>query len=86
MAAHNETAKLLLENDVQTFHKAAQTLIRVFSNVTAEPTNEKYRKLKLSSHVVTETLLPCSGAMECLFEAGFTEVMCPNVLKSCPDV
>lgn len=72
--ASNESVKLLLENESEVFKNAAQTLLRIFGNVTKDPANEKYRKVKLSSKVVSETLLPCFGAMECLFDAGFIEV------------
>lgn len=76
MAAQStsECVSLLLENDTETFLKAAQTLSRILENVFKNPMVEKYRRIKLSSKVVEESLLPCSGAMEFLFEAGFVEV------------
>ncbi|KAL0278712.1 UNVERIFIED_CONTAM: hypothetical protein PYX00_000454 [Menopon gallinae] len=50
-----------------------EVLLRIARNILSDPDNPKYRSISLSSNVVTNKLLPASGAMQCLFEMGFQE-------------
>jgi len=52
------------------------------NNVIANPTNPKYRSVRLANPLVANTLVPAIGAMECLFEMGFEEVSCSPVSDS----
>ena len=66
--------KLVNENSVANFLKASDILIKFANNVINNPTDQKYRKIRLGNPVVESKLLPVSGALECLFEMGFEEV------------
>jgi len=64
----------LLENEPPVYANAVKTLLRIFNNIQQNQSVEKFRKLRLSSKVVSENILPANGAMECLFACGFVEV------------
>ena len=66
--------KLVNANSVADFLKASDILIKFANNVINNPTDQKYRKIRLGNPVVESKLLPVSGALECLFEMGFEEV------------
>ena len=67
--------KLVNENSVNDFLKASDILVKFANNVLKNPTDQKYRKIRLGNAVVESKLLPVSGALECLFEMGFEEVI-----------
>ncbi|XP_051167402.1 peptide-N(4)-(N-acetyl-beta-glucosaminyl)asparagine amidase isoform X2 [Leptopilina boulardi] len=60
-------------NDEKVLGEARFVLTKLCENILNFPTNEKYRKVRLSNPIVMSKLLPASGAIECLFEAGFIE-------------
>lgn len=67
--------ELLEGNDEKVLGEARFVLTKLCENILNFPTNEKYRKVRLSNPIVMSKLLPASGAIECLFEAGFIEVI-----------
>ncbi|KAG1674789.1 Peptide-N(4)-(N-acetyl-beta-glucosaminyl)asparagine amidase [Nymphon striatum] len=52
---------------------AVKLLLKIAANIINNPSNEKYRQIRLSNTSVSNRLLPVHGAMECLFEMGFEE-------------
>ena len=70
----SSVTKLVNENSVEDFLKASDILLKFASNVIKNPTDQKYRKIRLGNPVVELKLIPVSGALECLFEMGFEEV------------
>lgn len=64
----------LNENEKEVKLEARRILFKLCDNVLKFPDNVKYRKINLSNPLVMSKLLPASGAMQCLFEAGFVEV------------
>nr|CAD7574116.1 unnamed protein product [Timema californicum] len=48
-------------------------LLKLIENVIQNPTNPKFRRIRLANPTVANKLLSAIGAMECLFEVGFQE-------------
>lgn len=46
------------------------------------PNEEKYRSIRIGNPTFSTKLLPIKGAVECLFEMGFEEVVPHNKLAS----
>ena len=67
--------ELLEGNEENVQREARHILFKLCNNILKYPTNARYRKVRLSNPIVMGKLLPASGAIECLFEAGFIEVM-----------
>lgn len=65
----------LEDNPPDVYLESTEVLLRVARNILKEPSNPKYRSISLGSTVVTTKLLTASGAIECLFEMGFQEVI-----------
>jgi peptide-N4-(N-acetyl-beta-glucosaminyl)asparagine amidase len=65
----------LEENTKDVFETAVRLLITVADNILNNPNDIKFRRLKLENKNVSEKLLPAIGAIECLFEMGFDEVI-----------
>lgn len=72
----------LEENSREVYLESTEVLLRVARNILKEPSNPKYRSISLGSNVVTTKLLTASGAIECLFEMGFQEVITVKILRS----
>ena len=64
----------LQDNDTSVFLEASEILIKFANNVINNPSNQKYRKIRVGNPIVVEKLLPVNGAVECLFAIGFQEV------------
>lgn len=64
---------MLNENEITIRNNAGCVLSRLCEKILHFPDEETYRIIHLSDSNITEKLLPASGAMECLFEIGFTE-------------
>ena len=65
----------LEENPESIYLEISSVLLRLAENVIKDPSNPKYRSLRLGNPTVANKLLPAVGAMECLFEMGFQEVI-----------
>lgn len=66
-----DSLKLLFENPTDVLLSAATVLMQCTSNIIREPDNMKYRRIRIAK--IQTRLLPVSGALECLFSAGFEE-------------
>lgn len=66
--------KDLEENSFDIYCKVSSIILKLLDNIIKEPTNPKYRRLRIGNATVSGTLLPAIGAMECLFYIGFKEV------------
>jgi len=64
---------LLRENPDNVRRDAGDILVKLLSNIVAEPNVMKYRQVKLANKKIEEKLLPANGAFEILFSAGFEE-------------
>jgi peptide-N4-(N-acetyl-beta-glucosaminyl)asparagine amidase len=64
----------LEENPEDVYLETTSVLLKLVDNVIKNPSNPKYRNIKLGNPTVSSKLLPVVGAMECLFEMGFQEV------------
>ena len=65
--------ELLRENTEEVRKEACDILVKLLSNVVTEPSNTKYRQVKLANKKIEEKLLPACGAFEILFSVGFEE-------------
>ncbi|PSN55935.1 Peptide-N(4)-(N-acetyl-beta-glucosaminyl)asparagine amidase [Blattella germanica] len=63
----------LEENPEELYLETTSVLLRLVDNVIKDPSNPKYRSIRLGNPTVANKLLPAVGAMECLFEMGFKE-------------
>lgn len=50
-----------------------QVLLRICTNVVTQPNELKYRRLRISSKVMQNKILPVDGAFNCLLAMGFQE-------------
>lgn len=64
----------LEENPREIYLEVTSVLLRLANNVIKNPSDPKYRSIRLANPTVANKLLPAVGAMECLFEMGFKEV------------
>jgi peptide-N4-(N-acetyl-beta-glucosaminyl)asparagine amidase len=64
----------LEENPEDVYLETTSVLLKLVENVIKNPSNPKYRNIRLGNSTVANKLLPAVGAMECLFEMGFEEV------------
>ncbi|KAK3932966.1 Peptide-N(4)-(N-acetyl-beta-glucosaminyl)asparagine amidase [Frankliniella fusca] len=67
------TLLALEENPKELYQEVTSVLLRLASNVIKNPSDPKYRSIRLANPTVAKKLLPAVGAMECLFEMGFKE-------------
>lgn len=74
MSSLKRCVDLLNENETKVYTEVCNVLSRLCRNVIKNPSELKYRKVRLSNPIVAEKILPAVGAMECLFEIGFVEV------------
>ncbi|KAK7072532.1 Peptide-N(4)-(N-acetyl-beta-glucosaminyl)asparagine amidase [Halocaridina rubra] len=63
----------LLENRDELFEGAVETLLKIADNILQEPSNEKFRNVKLNNKIIENKLIPAVGALEVLFLMGFEE-------------
>jgi UBX domain-containing protein 6 len=64
-------AAVLLATNADGGAAAARLLARVLHNVVADPTNDKFRSLRLSNPAVTASVVESAGGLELLQQAGF---------------
>lgn len=63
----------LEENPEDLYLETTLVLLKLVDNVIKNPSNPKYRCIRLGNPTVASKILPAVGAMECLFEMGFQE-------------
>ncbi|KAK0060278.1 peptide-N(4)-(N-acetyl-beta-glucosaminyl)asparagine amidase [Biomphalaria pfeifferi] len=66
-------SQMVNENSVDNFMTASNILIKFAVNILENPTESKYRRIRISNPTIQNKLLNVSGGMECLFEMGFQE-------------
>ena len=65
---------MLLDNPPEVTKSAAEILVKLIGNVIRDPSNLKFRSVRLANPVIESKLLVASGAFEILFSVGFEEV------------
>ena len=65
---------LLLDNPPEVTKSAAEILVKLIGNVIRDPSNLKYRSVRLANPIIEANLLVATGAFEILFSVGFEEV------------
>ena len=73
--AFSESLLQLKRNASEIFDAAVDILLTFANNIIKYPSESKYRRIRVGNEAVTEKLLPASGAIDCLFEMGFEEVL-----------
>ncbi|KAM9198903.1 peptide-N(4)-(N-acetyl-beta-glucosaminyl)asparagine amidase [Mergus octosetaceus] len=63
----------LCQNGRDTFLEASRLLLAYADNILRNPSEEKYRLIRIGNPAFSTRLLPVRGAVECLFEMGFQE-------------
>ncbi|XP_032773101.1 peptide-N(4)-(N-acetyl-beta-glucosaminyl)asparagine amidase isoform X2 [Rattus rattus] len=63
----------LCQNTPETFLEASKLLLTYADNILRNPSDEKYRSIRIGNTAFSTRLLPVRGAVECLFEMGFEE-------------
>ncbi|XP_038653255.1 peptide-N(4)-(N-acetyl-beta-glucosaminyl)asparagine amidase [Scyliorhinus canicula] len=63
----------LSQNSELIFLDASELLLRYADNILRNPSEDKYKSIKIGNHAFSNRLLPVKGAVECLFEMGFQE-------------
>ena len=64
----------IAKNSNEEVLEVVEILLKFANNIISDPKNEKYRRIRVGNPVVMDKLMPVSGAVQCLFEMGFTEV------------
>lgn len=62
-----------MTNKDEVFLSTGSILVKFANNVLKDPSNTKYRKIRLGNEIFMTKLLPVHGAVECLFGMGFQE-------------
>uniref|UniRef100_A0AAV1VC69 PUB domain-containing protein n=1 Tax=Peronospora matthiolae TaxID=2874970 RepID=A0AAV1VC69_9STRA len=70
----NGAVYVLLRQDPTRAITAAETLIKMLSNVVKNPQEEKFRKVRLSNASIQSKLVAVPGAIDILAEVGFAPV------------
>ncbi|KAG6579968.1 PUB domain protein [Phytophthora cinnamomi] len=70
-AAENGAVYVLLRQDPACAITAAETLIKILTNVIKSPQEEKFRKVRLTNAAIQSKLVAVPGAIDILAEAGF---------------
>ncbi|ETI36756.1 hypothetical protein F441_17059 [Phytophthora nicotianae CJ01A1] len=70
----NGAVYVLLRQDPPRAITAAETLIKMLTNVAKNPQEEKFRKIRLSNAAIQSKLVSVPGAVDILAEAGFLRV------------
>ena len=70
----------LLTNSKDEFLRTSELLIRFAENVLKDVNNMKYRSIRLKNKIFQERILPFNGAVQCLFEMGFQEVLAASLI------
>jgi len=65
--------QLLSDNEQTVKSEACDILVRLLTNIVKDPSNIKYRQVKLTNPKIESKLLPAAGAFEVLFCVGFEE-------------
>ncbi|KAG7400640.1 hypothetical protein PHYBOEH_004907 [Phytophthora boehmeriae] len=73
-AENNSAVYMLLRQDPSRAISAAETLIKVLSNVVKNPQDDKFRKIRLSNAAIQSKLVAVLGAVDILTEAGFSKL------------
>ncbi|XP_028926850.1 peptide-N(4)-(N-acetyl-beta-glucosaminyl)asparagine amidase [Ornithorhynchus anatinus] len=63
----------LCQNSPETFLEASKLLLTYADNIIRNPSDEKYRSIRIENTAFFTRLLPVRGAVQCLFEMGFEE-------------
>ncbi|XP_067001286.2 peptide-N(4)-(N-acetyl-beta-glucosaminyl)asparagine amidase isoform X3 [Anabrus simplex] len=63
----------LEENPAEVFLDSTSILLKLMDNVIRNPSNPRYRSIRIANPTVSKKLMSAIGAMECLFEIGFEE-------------
>ena len=77
---------MLADNPDQVKREAGEILVRLLRNVMREPSNLKFRSVKLSNPKIESKLLTANGAFEILFSVGFEEVRRGALGESKPEM
>lgn len=69
-----------LENAENASHyiESVTILLKILDNIIREPTNEKYRSIRLENKIIKEKLLSLNGMRGLLERIGFVEVRIMN--------
>ncbi|KAF1793686.1 PUB domain [Phytophthora cactorum] len=73
-AEENGAVYVILRQDPGRAITAAETLIKMLTNVVKNPQEEKFRKIRLSNAAIQSKLVSVPGAADLLAEAGFSRV------------
>ncbi|KAE9332313.1 hypothetical protein PF008_g15010 [Phytophthora fragariae] len=65
---------VLLRQDPARAIAAAETLVKMLTNVVKNPQEEKFRKIRLSNAAIQAKLVAVPGAVDILAEAGFSRM------------
>ncbi|KAH7482483.1 hypothetical protein PRIC1_006874 [Phytophthora ramorum] len=72
--AENGAVYVLLRQEPARAIAAAETLIKMLTNVVKNPREEKFRKIRLSNAAIQSKLVAVPGAVDILAEAGFSRM------------
>lgn len=71
--SRSEGITALSENPTDVFLDVSKLLITYADNILRNPSEDKYRSIRIGNPTFSSKLLPVKGAVECLFEMGFEE-------------
>ncbi|MBN3325671.1 NGLY1 amidase, partial [Atractosteus spatula] len=71
--AGSQGVNALCENPNDVFLDVSKLLLTYADNILRNPSEDKYRSIRIGNPTFSTRLLPIKGAVECLFEMGFQE-------------
>ncbi|KAG9335654.1 hypothetical protein JZ751_004305 [Albula glossodonta] len=71
--AGSQGVTALCENPNDVFLDVSKLLLTYADNILRNPSEDKYRSIRIGNPTFSTRLLPVPGAVECLFEMGFEE-------------
>ncbi|TMW58533.1 hypothetical protein Poli38472_010092 [Pythium oligandrum] len=76
--SENGAVYILLRQEAPRAITAAETIIKMLNNILQNPTEEKFRRVRLSNAGIQTKLVAVNGALDILREAGFTDLVIDN--------
>lgn len=61
-------------NPKEKFESCVETLIKCLENIVNHPSEEKYKKIRMTNRMFCDKIKVCEGALELLNSAGFVEI------------
>ena len=77
-----DSLNILFDNESVVLNEVSEILLKFANNILNNPNDKKYRRIRVGNKIISNRLLPVSGAVEFLFDMGFEEVNSPIMTEN----